>query len=210
MNIKGVLFDLDGTLLDTSELIVESFRYTFKQHCNYDISVSEVHDFFGKSLRLAMETLGKDKADELIDTYREHNAKYHDEKIAIFPEVAETIKTMYDNGIKLAVVTSKTKKTALRGLKLFGLESYFSTVIGINECINPKPHPEPVNIALQELKLAPEVCLMVGDSPADIMSGKQAGVKTVAVKWTQLDWLKLQEQEPDYVLQKMSDILKIS
>ena len=66
MNIKGVLFDLDGTLLDTSELIVESFRYTFKQHCNYDISVSEVHDFFGKSLRLAMETLGKDKADELI------------------------------------------------------------------------------------------------------------------------------------------------
>ena len=81
MNIKGVLFDLDGTLLDTSELIVESFRYTFKQHCNYDISVSEVHDFFGKSLRLAMETLGKDKADELIDTYREHNAKYHDEKI---------------------------------------------------------------------------------------------------------------------------------
>ena len=116
----------------------------------------------------------------------------------------------YDNGIKLAVVTSKTKKTALRGLKLFGLESYFSTVIGINECINPKPHPEPVNIALQELKLAPEVCLMVGDSPADIMSGKQAGVKTVAVKWTHLDWLKLQEHEPDYVLQKMSDILKIS
>ena len=60
------------------------------------------------------------------------------------------------------------------------------------------------------MKLAPEVCLMVGDSPADIMSGKQAGVKTVAVKWTHLDWLKLQEQEPDYVLQKMSDILKIS
>lgn len=209
MQIKGVLFDLDGTLLDTSHLIVESFKYSFKMHCDYEISDKEVHDFFGKSLRTAMETLGKDKADALIETYREHNAKYHDEKIAIFPEVAETIKAMYEDGVKMAVVTSKTKKTAIRGLKLFGLEDYFSTVIGINECINPKPHPEPVNIALQELKLKAGNCLMVGDSPADILSGKQAGVKTVAVKWTHIDWSKLEQEKPDYVINTMSEILDI-
>lgn len=111
MQIKGVLFDLDGTLLDTSQLIVESFKYSFKINCDYEISDRQVHEFFGKSLRSAMETLGGDKADALIETYREHNAKYHDEKIAVFPEVIDTIKSMYEDGIKMAVVTSKTKNS---------------------------------------------------------------------------------------------------
>ena len=209
MKFKAILFDLDGTLLDTSGLIVDSFKHAFQIHYRKEVDVSKVHEFFGKSLRSAMEYLGPDKVDELIDTYREHNLKYHDKLIDIFPNVVTTIEFLHKNNIKLGIVTSKTQKTAIRGLKIFGLDQYFPVVIGIEECMNPKPHPEPVQTAMRLLSVNSEECLMIGDSTADINSGKSAGVKTAAVKWTHVNWNNILGEKPDYVLENMEDLLYI-
>lgn len=209
MKYKGVLFDLDGTLLDTSELIVRSFQHTFRLHYNRDLTIAEIHQFFGKTLRAAMEHYGPDKVEELITTYRDYNLTHHDNLTTTFAGVIEVIQNLYSAGVLMAIVTSKTKETALRGLQLFNLDNFFSVVIGVQQCSNHKPHPEPVLKALKHLNLQPKDCLMVGDSPFDILSAKQAGTKTAAVRWTQVPWNTLQAEHPDYVLETMSDLLYI-
>ena len=209
MRFKGILFDLDGTLIDTSNLIVRSFQHTFTQHYGRALTPQEVYAFFGKPLRAAMEYYGPDKVEALIQTYREFNLAHHDELTTGFAYVPETMRQLYDNGIMLAIVTSKTKSTAIRGLKLFNMDTYFSVVIGHEECQKHKPDPEPVLRALAQLKLAPHECLMVGDSPFDLASARTAGVKTAAVRWSQLDWQLLQAEQPDYVLAVIEDLLAI-
>lgn len=209
MIYKAVLFDLDGTVLDTSDLIISSFKYTFHKHYKREISLSEIHAFFGKTLRAAMEHLGPDQVEELIQTYREYSLAHHDQMITVFSGVVETIHALYEAGIVMAIVTSKTKKTALRGLKLFDLDNYFPIIIGADQCQNHKPHPEPIQNALIQLKMRPEECLMVGDSSFDLISARQAGVKTAAVRWTRVSWETILLEKPDYILENMYGLLTV-
>jgi pyrophosphatase PpaX len=203
------LFDLDGTLLDTNTLIVNSFKHTFRYHYQKEISTEEIYEYFGKTLRAAMENLGPDMVDDLIKTYREYNLAHHDELTIAFAGVVEVIQILYNEGILLAVVTSKTHNTALRGLKLFNLDKYFRTIIGVEQCQYHKPHPEPVLTALNHLGLVPNDCLMIGDSPADLISAKSAGVKTAAVQWSRIPFEHLIRQNPDYILETIYDLLSI-
>jgi len=116
---------------------------------------------------------------------------------------------LYEAGIAMAIVTSKTESTALRGLKLFNLDHYFSFIIGADQCQNHKPHPEPVFAALAKLQVEPEECLMVGDSSFDLISARHANVKTAAVRWSRVAWETILLEEPDYILGNMSDLLPI-
>jgi pyrophosphatase PpaX len=209
LQYRGVLFDLDGTILDTSNLIVQSFQHTFQVHYQREIRPEEVYPFFGKPLRTAMQSLGPEKVDALISTYREHNLEHHDHMVEAFAGVVDVLKDLYNAGVDMAIVTSKTQGTALRGLKLFELDKYFSAIIGVEQCSHHKPHPEPVQIALQQLKLSYDQCLMVGDSPSDIISAQKAGVKTAAVHWTRVDWKTILASKPDYVIYHMQDLLDI-
>lgn len=209
MGFKGVLFDLDGTLLDTTDLIIKSFQHTIRVHYNRPVDLEIVRAYFGQPLRAALEVLGPDDVDDLIQTYREFNLLHHDELAKSFAGVAETVQELYNAGVLLAVVTSKSQTTAIRGLKLFDMDKYFPVVIGSEQCQNHKPHPEPVQLALAELGLTAGECLMVGDSPADIASARAAGVKTAAVRWTELPIETLLVEHPDFVLTTMAELLPI-
>ena len=107
----------------------------------------------------------------------------------------------------MGVVTSKTEKTAWRGLRLFHLDGYIQHVVGIESTQQHKPHPEPVEKGLAHLGLPASACLMVGDSPADIASGHAAGLKTAAVSWTLVPWENLEASKPDHVLQTINDLV---
>lgn len=209
MKFKGVLFDLDGTLIDTSNLIIRSFQHTFNLHYGRPLTPEEVYAFFGKPLKAALEHYGPGKVEELTRTYREFNLAHHDQLTTGFSGVPETIQTLYNAGILMAIVTSKTKSTAIRGLKLFDMDKYFSVVIGHEECQKHKPEPEPVLLALEKLNLAPADCLMLGDSPFDLISAREAGVKTAAVRWTEIAWDSLLAENPDYILHTIEDLLTI-
>ncbi|MBP2644777.1 MAG: HAD-superfamily hydrolase, subfamily variant 1 [Firmicutes bacterium] len=209
MNYRGILFDLDGTLLNTNALIIQSFQHTYRVHFNRDVDVDIVRAYFGRPLRAALEYLGPDKVDEMTKTYREFNASNHDRLTRIFPDVTETLQRLYASGIKLAVVTSKFEERARLGLKLFDIEKYFSVVIGCDNCENHKPHPEPVELALKAIQLSASDCLMAGDSPADLKSAACAGVKTAAVRWTELPWTVIEAENADFVLASMKDLLSI-
>jgi pyrophosphatase PpaX len=210
LHFKGILFDLDGTLLDTTELIIKSFQHTIDVNYNRPVDLEIVRAYFGKPLRAALEVLGPGDVDKLIHTYREFNLQHHDELAKIFAGVAQTIQELYSAGVLLAVVTSKTHTTAIRGLKLFDMDKYFPVVIGCEQCQNHKPHPEPVQLALAGLGLWAGDCLMVGDSPADILSAQAAGVKTAAVRWSALPIGTLEAVHPDFILDTMADLLCVS
>ncbi len=209
MNYKAILFDLDGTLIDTTPLIIESFKHTVAQHLQRELDPAEAIAFFGKPLRDAMEYLAPDKIDELTTSYREFNHKNHDQLARSFAGVAETILRLHNAGMQLAIVTSKKREMALRGLTLFNMDKYFDVIIGLDQTVHHKPDPEPVLAALQMLQLAPEDCLMVGDSPFDIRSARLAGVKTAAVKWSAVPWETILLENPDYILQSMDDLLAV-
>jgi pyrophosphatase PpaX len=209
VNFAGLLFDLDGTVLDTTDLIMQSFQYTFLVHYNRQLLLPDIHPFFGKTLRAAMEVLGPDKVDELITTYREFNLTHHDDLTKTFMGMAEALQQVHNAGIPMAIVTSKTSEMALRGLKLFNMECFFPVVIGVYECKRHKPDPEPVQQALARLQLSAAECLMVGDSPYDIISARAAGVQTAAVRWSSVPWEDIIAAKPNYILEKPADLLSI-
>ena len=208
MNFKGVLFDLDGTLLDTTDLIIKSFQHTIRTHQGCDADIAFVKSTFGMPLKSALAMMGDD-AEAMVRTYRDYNIRYHDELCGIFGGVVETIQKLYGQGVLLAVVTSKTRVTSIRGLKLFDLDKYLTVIIGHEDCVNHKPHPEPVLRAVAGLGLTPAECLMVGDSPFDIASARAAGVKAAAVRWSYVPWGDVMAAQPDYVVADMDELVAL-
>ncbi|MFZ7103705.1 MAG: pyrophosphatase PpaX [Peptococcaceae bacterium] len=209
MIIKGILFDLDGTLLNTNELIIETFQYTYKNVLGLDVPREEIVRYFGEPLIDTLAKYGPDKVELLVKTYRDYNFKRHDEITTIFPGVKETVIRLKEKGYLLAVVTSKKNTGAKKGLDLFGLTAYMDFLVGYDDTKKHKPDPDPIHKALQGLDLQPAEALMVGDSHYDILCGKNAGTQTAVVKYTEHALEKLLELKPDYILHELKDLLNI-
>lgn len=211
MRIKGVLFDLDGTLVNTTPLILESFRHTFKQFGMPVPSDGELVAGFGLPMRTAVTAyMPEEMADEFCDAYRAYQRTRHDELIEGIDGVAETLSALKQSGIKMAVVTSKKRPAAIRDLGCYDLVEYFDTIIACDDCTENKPLPGPSLMALKRLGLRGADCLAVGDSPYDLQSARAAGCQTAAVRYTSFDWnFILNEGKPDYVLNKMTDLLTL-
>ena len=208
MNIKTVLFDLDGTLIDTNELIIASFDYTFKQ---FDLSFTreELIEFNGPSLSETFFAINPERVEEMIQTYREFNISNHDDYVKIFPNVIETVEQLRNAGIQMGIVTTKGRKVVEMGLSLTKLTPYFETVITLDDVVHPKPHPEPVMKAMQQLSGEVSSTLMVGDNYHDIEAGHNAGIETAGVAWSYKGEDFLATYNPTYMLKDMKDLLKI-
>ncbi|WP_249871292.1 pyrophosphatase PpaX [Oceanobacillus saliphilus] len=209
MSIRTILFDLDGTLIDTNELIRASFQHTFN-HYNLTFTPEEILEFNGPPLIETFKRIDSKRADRMIATYREHNLSEHDNYVTAFPEVVETVMQLQEHHLKLGIVTTKMSPTVHMGLKLTGLDSFFSTIIALEDVTHAKPHPEPVLKAMLALNADPQTTLMVGDNYHDIESGKNAGIQTAGVAWSQKGKERLMEYNPTYMLEQMTDLLTIA
>jgi pyrophosphatase PpaX len=207
MKIDTVLFDLDGTLINTNELIIASFLHTLGHYYPNEYSRERVIEFIGPSLHDSFFRLNPDKVEEMIEVYRTFNHAKHDELVEEYETVKETIIALHEKGYKLAVVTTKLAKTARMGLQLTGLDPYFPVLVGNDDVEKVKPDPEPLLKALKQLDSTPERAIMVGDSQYDILGGKNTGTKTAAVAWTIKGREFLEGYEPDVMLETMSDLL---
>jgi len=208
MSIDTILFDMDGTLIDTNELIYESFNYTLKKF-GYDFTKEEIMDFNGPPLIESFKKVNEKNFKEMVDVYREHNHLHHDKYVKIFPNVIETLTALQDKGIKLGVVSTKMRQGVELGLSSTNIKDYFESIITFDDVHYAKPHPEPVLKGMSELNSEPKGTLMVGDNYQDIESGKNAGVKTAAVAWSAKGVEFLRQFNPTYILEDMKDILKI-
>ena len=209
--VRGVLFDLDGTLLDTERLILVSFRHAVETVLGKSIPDERLMAKVGQPLTVQMWDFTDDQAvhDELLGTYRAYNERVHDDLIRIFPGVADVLAELRGRGLDLGVVTSKRHETALRGLAVFGLDRSFDFLIGSDDWPTHKPDPGPVAHGCDLLGLRPEECLYVGDSPFDIQAGNGAGCTTVAALWGMFPEAVLEAERPDYVCRTIDELLKL-
>jgi pyrophosphatase PpaX len=183
--MKTYLFDLDGTLLDSIDLILKSFHHTARIHRRPERTDAHWLAGIGTPLRVQLSEMASSEAelDALLDTYRDYNLEHHDKMAKPYPGVIEVVKTLHRNEAKLALVTSKLSRGANRGLRLLGLEEEFRVRICADDVVHGKPHPEPVLKALAALDALPAEAVFIGDSDHDIEAGRRAGVETAAVSW---------------------------
>lgn len=207
--LNALLFDLDGTLINTNELIVESFLHTLNHYFPGQYEREDVYPFMGPPLIDTFEALDKERTMEMVAHYRAFNHEKHDALVTEFQGVYETIRTLHENGFKMAIVSTKIHETILKGLKLTNMESFFDVVVGLDDVEHAKPHPEPVQKALAALGASPEEALMIGDNYHDIEGGQNAGVKTAGVAWSLKGRDFLNTYNPDYMLESMADLLDI-
>lgn len=208
-SIDTILFDLDGTLVDTNELIIDSFLHTLGKYYPDKYKRKDVLPFMGPTLYETFGGINPELEEEMVREYRRYNYENHDRLVKEFPGVNETIKILKDNGFKLGVVSTKIMDTVMKGLKLTKLDQYFDTIVALDHVSKAKPDPEAIFLALKQLNSTPERALMVGDNYHDILGGKNAGTKTAGVAWSLKGRDFLAQFEPDYMLEEMSDILKI-
>lgn len=202
-----VIFDLDGTLLNTDLLIHQSFEHTFHTFKpDYQLSEEEHLSFLGPPLRESFRRyFPEDMIDDLVACYREHNHTHHQDFVTIYPTVKETLKTLKEKGYPLAVVTTKYREAAFIGLDLFDISQYFDVVIGGEEVAHSKPHPEGIYRAMEKVDCHHGV--MIGDNVTDILSGKNAEIYTIGVKWSPKGSKDIEQLKPDLMIDKMEEII---
>jgi pyrophosphatase PpaX len=200
--INTVLFDLDGTLIDSIGLILSSYRHTMTAHGFPDVADDEWLRGVGTPLRAQLGPWARDDAhlEALVATYRDYNLSNHDTMVRPFPHVSELVREIRERGFRTGVVTSKTREGTRRGLKLVGLEDAIEIMVCADDVTNAKPHPEPVNRAVAALSADPRSTIFVGDSIHDLHSGRDAGVLTGAVLWGPFARSALEPAAPDYWL----------
>src|SRR5512139_3657317 len=181
---RAVLFDLDGTLIDSIPLIVASMRHAFDGH-PHPPSVAEWVALVGTPLDTMIRRWAVDEADvaRLKERYKEHQWAHHDAMVRAFPGVPGMLERLGGRGVRMAVVTSKLERSARRSLEFVGLLRHFELVVGLEATLRHKPDPEPVLHAVRHLGAAAPGAAFVGDSPHDVEAGNAAGVATVATLW---------------------------
>ncbi len=183
MRYPTVLFDLDGTLVDSGAIILASFKHAARTVLARDVEEEQIAALVGGSnLHDQMRVLSPAHVDELVRVYREHNRPLHDE-LQAFEGVEELMETLSGEGRKLGIVTAKGRQTVDLAFAVLSLERYFDAVVTADMTDRHKPDPAPVLKALELLESEPPDAAFVRDSPYDIAAGKAAGVFTVAVSW---------------------------
>ncbi len=207
--LQTVLFDLDGTLIDSIRLILDSYHHTLTQHNLPARSDEEWLRGVGTPLHVQFSQWhdSPEMLEAMIATYREFNLKHHDRMVTVYPGVVEAVREIKSAGIQTGLVTSKNRQGALRGLALVGLEALMDVMVCADEVSNPKPHPEPVEKAVALLGADPARTVYVGDSIHDMHSGRAAGVKTAAALWGPFGRSHLESAGPDYWLEKPEDLV---
>lgn len=208
--MECVLFDLDGTIVNTNELIINSFMHALKDNNLPPLTREQMIPHMGTTLHYQLSTFtGLEDISVLERSYRSYNNAHHDELVQAFPHVNETMEELRSRGIRMGVVTTKIRPSTLKTLEKFDLLKYMDTIVTVNDVTHPKPHPEPVLTAVANLGVDPARTLMVGDSAVDIQSAKAAGVRAAGVAWSLKGEDVLRTYEPDYIIHDMKDLYTI-
>lgn len=208
--INTILFDLDGTLVDSNEIIIQSFKETFKHfHPNVVYSRDQIIEMIGPPLKETFKIVSEDpvKINEMISCYRNFYQENEFNYINLYDNVIETLKELRELKINLGIVTTKFEESAMPSIKLFGIDKYIKNYSFLGSVPEHKPSPEPVYYVLNQFSDVDKV-LMVGDNPSDILAGKNAGILTCGIEWT-LVKDKLKATNPDFWIKNYKEILDI-
>lgn len=207
MILKAVLFDFDGTLVDTTELIHQSMRHATWTVLGREYPRETLLNGVGRPLPEQMKAFDPDLADELLEAYHVHQEAHHDEFIREFPGVEEALQRLRDAGLEMAVVTSKRRVSVDQALESFpALGRVVDRFVTMEDTTEHKPNPEPLWKGLEILGASRDEAVYVGDSPYDIAAAKAAGISSVGVSWGAFPHESLREAGPDLLFQDMDGV----
>jgi len=204
----ALLFDLDGTLVDSIELILGAARHAFDGFSGRAPTDEEWRAGIGRPLNTMLREFatGDEEVARLFARYREYQLAHHDRLVRVYEGVVEAVQSFASEGHPMAIVTSKSDWMAEKALVLVGLDRLIPTIVGAESCVNHKPHPEPVERALALLEVPAANAVFVGDSPHDVESGRAAGVMTVAATWGAFTRDELERSGADVVIDRVQEL----
>ena len=207
---EALVTDVDRTILDTRAFIFEAFRHTLQNYKLPSITQEDLDPLMGKPLEECYAFIAPHSNPfELAETHR----SFQDAHLGLstpFPHTKQTIWQLHTEGLKIAAVTTRSQRSSAKTLELAGLMPFIETVVS-KEDVDPhelKPHPKPILLALERLKVAPERAISMGDTNEDIVSGKSAGTKTIGVTYGAAGQY-IKESNPDYVVDDIKEIVSI-
>jgi pyrophosphatase PpaX len=209
--INTILFDLDGTLINTNEIIIDSFISTFETHFpELVLTRGKIITFIGPTLN---DTFGNYTNDpftiqSMIESYREYYVEFEFNSFEIYPGVIETLKKLNNEGYNLGIVTSKFKSAEWPSFTHYNLQDYYSVFVALDDVKHPKPDREPIDVALSRFKNVSN-SIMIGDNIGDILSGRNAGIYSAGVAWSLKGSAHLMTANPDFMLSDMNDIFRV-
>ena len=206
-----VLFDLDGTLIDSGAIIVASMKHAATTVLGREIPEAELAAAVGgPGLVAQMRALDPERVDELVHVYSEHNAALHD-GLEACAGIETVLETLHAQGRRLGIVTAKRRATVRLAFDVLPqLERYFAVVVGADDTARHKPDPQPILLALDRLGAAPATAAYVGDSPFDLRAARAAGVAAVGVTWGGIHSAeRLREERPDELVHDAEELLGV-
>jgi pyrophosphatase PpaX len=210
MGFPVVLFDLDGTVIDSGAIILASMRHAAREVLGVEVPDEQLMAAVGgPGLEAQMQALSPDRADELVTVYRAHNEPLHDELVCC-AGMDEVLVQLRDEGRRLGIVTAKRRQTVELAFARIPIEHLFETVVGGDETKKHKPDPEPLLLALERLGAAPDEAVYVGDAPFDVKAAKAAGLYSVGVSWGGIHGReRLEAEEPDALVDAPEELLGV-
>lgn len=194
-----IIFDLDGTLTRTNELIFATFNYVAQKYMGMTYSAKEITGMFGPPEDIAIERLvGKEKIGEAMDDFYAYYEAHHPRLAEMYDGIREMLEYLKSRGVILAIFTGKGKRSTIISLDLIGIKDLFDIIISGSDVVNHKPSSEGIRKVIKKFGLEPEEVLMVGDSVSDVKAAKEAGVEIAAVLWDSYGKENVMRMNTDY------------
>jgi pyrophosphatase PpaX len=208
MRFPVVLFDLDGTVIDSGAIILASMRHAAREVLGADVPDEQLMAAVGgPGLEAQMRALAPDRVQELVTVYRAHNEPLHDE-LACCAGMEDVLLRLKEEGRRLGIVTAKRRQTVELAFARLPIEHLFQTVVGGDETERHKPDPEPLLLALERLDARPEEAAYVGDAPFDVKAAKAAGLYAIGVTWGGIHAReRLEAERPDALIDTPEELL---
>lgn len=207
-NFDGIIFDIDGTLASTNDLICASFNHVAAKYLDKQFTWKEIQSLFGPTEDVILNDLMKNDYNNARNDYYEFYSEHHDALAAIYPGMQELIKELKDMGTLLSIYTGKGRQSSEITLKKIGIYECFDMIVTGDDIPGQKPSPDGVDRFLLEFKLDKEKVIMVGDAPADIKAARNAGIKAASVVWDSYAKEKVMEMNSDFVFHTVDELSK--
>jgi len=206
--IRAAIFDLDGTLIDSYQAIYLGFHHAYTQMGLAPMSYEQVKRVVGLGLdHTFRELLGEERVPRAIFLFRKKYEEVFRENTRLLPDAREVLETLHGRGIRLAIATNKLGRFSREIFEHFGMENFFTVIVGDGDVPQNKPDPEMLQLAMEKMGVEKERTIFVGDSVIDIQTARNAGVRVLAVPTGNTDREDLVKARPTVLLEKFSDLV---
>jgi HAD superfamily hydrolase (TIGR01549 family) len=207
-SFEGIIFDIDGTLTSTNELIFATFRHVIEKHLNKEVTDREIIALFGPTEDVILKEWINENYQEARKDYFHFYETQHHLMADVYPGIVEVLKFIKSKKIPLSIYTGKGRDSSVITLQKIGVLDLFDMIVTGDDVADHKPSPEGINMFVEKFKLDREKVLMIGDAPADILAARSAGVKIASVVWDAYAREQVLEMGSDYVFETVDEMMK--